>query len=113
MLKYRYVVNKGGLLMQEIIKPFESSLFDKNIKDIGIDMFEVGIDSLLQEGPLKDIPIVGTVVKAGQFVYNLYDRNLLNQTLVFIQQFNANTIDPEKLRKYKESNEGVNISRND
>ncbi len=96
--------------MQEIIKPFERSLFDKNIKDIGIDMFEVGIDSFLQEGPIKDIPIVGSVVRAGKFVYNIYDRNLLRQTLVFIQQFNNNIIDSKKLGKYRKSLED-NVSK--
>lgn len=89
--------------MQEIIKPFEKSLFDKNIKDIGIDMFEIGIDSFLEEGLIKDIPIVGSIVKTGQFIYNLYDRNLLKQTLVFIQQFNNRTIDMKKLEDYRKS----------
>ncbi|MCQ2026633.1 hypothetical protein [Clostridium butyricum] len=89
--------------MQEIIKPFRESLFDKNLTDIGIDMLEVGIDNLLQEGLAKNIPIVGSIVKVGQFVYNIYDRNLLKQTLVFIRHFNNNTIDSEKVKKYKES----------
>lgn len=89
--------------MEEIIKPFEKSLFDNNIKDVGIDMLEVGIDSFLKEGPIKDIPLVGSIVKTGQFVYNLYDRNLLKQTLVFIQQFNNNTINTVKLEEYRES----------
>lgn len=89
--------------MEEIIKPFEKSLFDNNIRDIGIDMIEVGIDSFLQEGPIKDIPIVGNIVKAGQFVYNIYDRNLLRQTLVFIQQFNNNKVDSDKLNDYRET----------
>ncbi|WP_455810063.1 hypothetical protein [Clostridium butyricum] len=89
--------------MKEIIRPFENSLFDSNVKDIGIDMLEFGIDSILQEGLLKDFPLIGNIAKAGQFVYNLYDRNLLRQTLVFIQQFNNNAIDSEKLECYRES----------
>ncbi|WP_238948835.1 hypothetical protein [Clostridium sp. YIM B02569] len=89
--------------MEEIIKPFKKSLFDNNIKEICINISEVGIDSFLQEGLIKDIPIVSTIVKLGQFAYNVYDRNLLRQTFVFIKQFNNNSVEPEKLEKYKES----------
>lgn len=89
--------------MIEIIEPFEKTLFDSNIKDIGIDIIETGIDSLLKDDAIKDYPIVGSVVKVGQFIYNLYDRNLLKQTLIFIKEFNNNTIDSDKLQRYKDA----------
>ncbi|ALB46236.1 hypothetical protein [Clostridium beijerinckii] len=89
--------------MEKIIKPFEKSLFDDSLVDIGTDMIEVGIDSLLEDGLLKDVPIVGTVFKTGKLIYNLYDRNLLRQTLIFIQEFNKGIISYEKLKEYRSS----------
>ena len=40
-----------------------------------------------------------SVLKIGK---NVYDRNLLKQTLTFINEFNNNTIGNEKIYKYKE-----------
>lgn len=89
--------------MEEIIKPFEKSLFDDSLIDVGTDMIEIGIDSILQDDILKDIPIAGNVFKTGKFIYNLHDRSLLRQTLIFIQEFNKGTIETEKLKKYRSS----------
>lgn len=76
--------------MNELVPAFEISLFDSPIMDIGMEFAEIGIDAVLNDGLLKDIPIVSTVVGLGKFVQNIYDRNLLRQTLVFIKEFNCN-----------------------
>lgn len=47
--------------MEKIIKSFKKSLFDDFLVDIGTDMIEVDIDSLLEEGLLKGIPIAGNI----------------------------------------------------
>ena len=87
--------------MEKIVPAFKNSLFEK-LDDIGMEIAEVGIDSILDEGLLKEIPIVSTfrgIIKIG---YNLHDRHLLKQSLAFIQSFNNKTISEEKLSKYKE-----------
>ena len=86
--------------MDKIIPSFQKSLFDDN-NDFLEDILEFGIDSVLEEGLLKDIPIVGFLVGTKNVVQNLQDRNLLNQTLQFIKEFNSGNIDEEKLSKYK------------
>ena len=53
--------------MNELVPAFENSLFETSIIDIGIDYLELGTDSVLQEGLLKDIPIVGTLIGVGKF----------------------------------------------
>lgn len=76
--------------MNELVPVFETSLFDSPIMDIEIEFAEIGIDAVLNDGLLKDIPIVSTVVGLGKFAQNIYDRNLLRQTLMFIKEFNCN-----------------------
>lgn len=87
--------------MDKIIPSFSSSLFDGSKDSIG-DIVEIGIDSLLDDGLFKDIPIVNMLVGVKNTYQNIHDRNLLKQTLAFIKQFNSGTIDQNKLVKYKE-----------
>lgn len=87
--------------MDKIVPSFQKSLFDGS-KDFIEDIAEVGIDSVLEEGLLKEIPIVGFLIGTKNVVQNLQDRNLLNQTLQFIKEFNSGSIDTRKLSKYKE-----------
>ena len=87
--------------MDKIIPSFSTSLFDGSKDSIG-DIVEIGIDSLLDDGLFKDIPIVNMLVGVKNTYQNIHDRNLLKQTLAFIKQFNSGTIDQNKLIKYKE-----------
>ena len=87
--------------MDKIIPSFSSSLFDGSKDSIG-DIVEIGIDSLLDDGLFKDVPIVNMLVGVKNTYQNIHDRNLLKQTLAFIKQFNSGTIDQNKLVKYKE-----------
>lgn len=87
--------------MDKIVPSFSSSLFDGS-KDSLSNIVELGIDSLLDEGLIKDIPIVSLLVGVKNTYQNIHDRNLLRQTLAFIKQFNQGTINQEKLAKYKE-----------
>ena len=86
--------------MDKLVPSFKQSLFDSNLGEIGIDIAEVGIDTLIADGVFSEIPIVKTIVGLGKFVQNIHDRNLLQQTLTFIQTFNGNT-NSEKVRRYK------------
>lgn len=87
--------------MNELIPSFEKSLFDSSLTDCGIDFLELSIDSVLQDGLLKDIPIVGTIVNMGKFAQNVHDRNLLRQTLTFINEFNNGKFSPDEVEKHR------------
>lgn len=57
-----------------------------------MNLTELEIDSILDDGLLKDVPIVGLLVVVKNTTQNIHDRNLLRQTLKFIQKFNSGTI---------------------
>lgn len=87
--------------MDKIIPSFASSLFDGSKDSIG-DITELGIDSLLDDGVFKDLPIVSMLVGVKNTYQNIHGRNLLKQTLTFIKQFNSGSINQEKLNKYRD-----------
>lgn len=88
--------------MDKIVPAFETTLFDSTLSDACVDIAELGIDSLLDDGVFKSVPIVSVLVGIGKTAQNLHDRNLLKQTIKFINTFNEKSISPDKLKKYKE-----------
>lgn len=88
--------------MDKIVPSFRESLFNSATETI-MELSELGIDSMLDDGLFKDIPIVNFLVGVKNTAQNIHDRNLLKQTLEFIQEFNSGIIKKEKLQKYKES----------
>ena len=86
--------------MDKLTEDFEKSVFN-NSKEVLEDYIEVGIDSFINDGILKDIPIVKSIVSVLNIGKNVHDRNLLRQTLVFIKEFNSGNISKDKLVAYK------------
>lgn len=72
-----------------------------NIQEIGFDFVEVGLDQITENELIKEIPIVGTVVKLGKSVIAIKDRHLLKKTLVFVTEINNGTISKKKLEAHK------------
>lgn len=86
--------------MDKLTNDFEKSLFNDSI-DIIEDYTEIGIDSFIEEGILKEIPFVRSIVSMLKIGKNIHDRNLLKQTLTFIKEFNSGNISKGKLIAYK------------
>lgn len=80
--------------MDKIIPTFETTLFDSSLADTFVDIAELGIDSVLDDGLLKNIPIANLLIGVGKTAQNIHDRNLLRHTLKFIRTFHENTISP-------------------
>ena len=77
-------------------------LLGDSLGDTGTDLAEIAIDSVLKDGALKDVPIVGAIVGFCKLGISIRERNLLKQTLEFINSFNAGAIDPIRLEKYRD-----------
>ncbi len=87
--------------MDKIVPAFETTLFDPTLSDACSELAEMGIDSLLDEGICKSIPVVSLLIGIGKTAQNIHDRNLLKQTIKFINTFNEKTISPAKIEKYR------------
>ena len=60
----------------------------KNIVPVSVEFLENGIDELISNDALRDIPIlnsIGAVIRIGK---DLHERNLLKQTSAFLSEFN-------------------------
>lgn len=87
--------------MKSIIPSFRESLFVDNT-DILIDISEYTIDNLIEmSDTLTDFPIIKTISATLKGFHNIYDRNLLKNTLVFIQELNSGEINRDKYIAYK------------
>ena len=78
--------------MDKLLIDFKDSVFEDNIEIVN-DYAEIGIDSFIEEGILKEIPVVNTIVSGLKIAKNIYDRNLLKQTLAFLNEANINNVD--------------------
>ena len=87
--------------MDKLVPAFETTLFDPTLSDACSEMAELGIDSLLDESIYKSLPVVSLLVGIGKTAQNIHDRNLLKQTIKFINTFNEKSISPEKIKKYR------------
>jgi hypothetical protein len=68
---------------------FNITLTDSNLENLGIDISELAIDSVLQDGLLKDIPIVGTIINLSKFGANIHDRLFLKKLLSFLNKLES------------------------
>lgn len=90
------------IIMEKVILPFKDSIFS-GVADSLPDIVEVGIDSILEDGVVKDLPIVGTLMGVKNAFQNIRERNLLKQTVAFIKELNNETLDEKKKQKYKQN----------
>lgn len=83
-----------------LIPSFKESIFS-NVADIAIDLSEVGIDSCLESGIIKDIPFVNVFYKLGNIAVSIRERHFLQKTLVFIQEINDGKVSDEDRDQHK------------
>lgn len=75
------------------------SIFAEEFTPIGVDIVEVGIDSLLESETLKNIPIVQTVLGLAKVSLAIRDRYFLKKILIFIKALNQGNAKPEEIEK--------------
>lgn len=88
--------------MDELVPAFKQSIFNESLVDDVVSIAEIGIDSILSEGLLRNLPFFSLVLGASRTIKNIQERNLLKNTAIFINEVNSHRIDEEKLQKYKE-----------
>lgn len=98
--------NDNHLESSSIIHPIDSvmkSIFLENSISLGMDVAEIGIDSLLKTEEFKQIPIVKTVHSLAKISLAIRDRYLLKKVLVFINALNQGNAKAEEIEKRKKA----------
>lgn len=67
-------------------KDLLNSVTSEKLSEIAVDGAELAIDSILHEGLLKDIPIVGTIYKIGRASIGVREAIFTKKVLKFLQE---------------------------
>lgn len=87
-----------------ILNSLQESIFRPDVSDLKdslLEYSELAIDSVMEDGILKDIPILGTIASLCKTGINIHDRHLLKQTALFLVSVNDGTIPPETIIEHK------------
>lgn len=87
--------------MNEIVPEFNNSLVIDSSDIVG-DYLELGIDSILENDSLKEIPIIKTFISVGKITKSIRERNLIKNLVIFINELNRGKINKEKLSRHRE-----------
>lgn len=87
--------------MNEIVPGFNDSLVIDSSDIVG-DYLELGIDSILENDSLNEIPIIKTFISVGKITKSIRERNLIKNLAIFINELNSGKINKEKLSRHRE-----------
>ena len=71
---------KSDKLHDQIVE----SIYSPKLNEIGYDIAEVAFDAMLEDGILKDLPIIGTIVKVFKGVMDIRDRIFVAKVAKFL-----------------------------
>jgi len=80
--------------IKKLSNSLEETLKDSDLQNVTIELAETFTDTLLNEGLLRDIPIIGTIVGLTKATISLNDRLLIKKLIYFISELKD--IDVEK-----------------
>jgi len=83
--------------VKKLSNSLEQTLKDSDLQNVTVDLAESFSDALLNDGLLKDIPIIGTIVGLTKTAISLNDRLLIKKLIYFISELND--IDKKKREK--------------
>ena len=76
--------------------PLISALTDPAAEDLGANIAELSLDSLLDEGLLKDIPTIGAIVKLFKIGSTIHDKLFLKKVLMFMKGLKDVSVDKRR-----------------
>ena len=87
--------------MKEIDKSLTETIRNSNLQNVTTDLAEVLLDSMLDEGIIKEIPILGSIFGLGKTVSTIKDALFLKKTIHFLTKLKD--IPTEQRRKMIDS----------
>lgn len=77
--------------LTEISDSLETTLRDSDLQSISRDMAELLVDSFIEDGLLKDIPVLGTLLNVRKFTSSIKDRLFVKKLLYFLSELTNTT----------------------
>lgn len=85
---------------QDLVISFDNSISDK-AASIAADLAEVSLDAVLDDGLLKDVPIISTVIGLYNIGHSVKERQYIRKFASFIERFNKGIVSEEQRDYYK------------
>ncbi len=83
------------------VQAFKDTMCNATVDSLA-DIAEISLDSLLEDGIIKDIPAVGFLVRMGQGITSIKNAITAKRILVFVQQVRTNSISDGALQRHIE-----------
>lgn len=80
---------------------FGNSLTEEVADCVG-EFAELGLDSIMEEGLLKDIPFISTAISIYRIGNTIHDRQYVKKLAIFIDEINKSVADETRLKVYRE-----------
>lgn len=85
----------------DIVKSAAKTLFNDDVKDLSMDVIEMGLDSMIDNDILKELPFVKTVCAVTKTSIAIRERFLIKKFVNFIKTFNDYNVDESEVTKRK------------
>ncbi len=82
----------GTSLIQTIISP--------ELGGVMADFGEIVLDSVMKDGILKDLPVIGTIVGISKAAISMRDKIFVEKTLLFLREISDTTDEEEKRKEF-------------
>lgn len=90
---------------ENLVGSLEDSLTENMFDTVG-DLAEVGLDAVMDDGILKDIPILSTVVGLYRIGHTIRERHTIKQLALFVAELNKGCADKNKKNRILEKLNG-------
>lgn len=88
-------------MSEELSVAFSDSL-NEEITGTLLDLSEIGLDGIMEDGVLKDIPLLRTVMAIYKIGSSIKERHNLKKLVVFLNELNKGIGSEEQRREYQE-----------
>lgn len=86
---------------ENLVVSLEDSLTE-NLFDTVADLTEVGLDAVMDEGLLKEIPLLSTVAGIYKIGHTIKERHTIKQLALFVTELNKGCVDKNKKNRILE-----------
>lgn len=90
---------------ENLVVSLEDSLTE-NLLDTVADLTEVGLDAVMDEGILKEIPLLSTVAGIYKIGHTIKERHTIKQLALFVTELNKGCVDKNKKNRILEKLNG-------
>lgn len=84
-------------IIDQLSSSFEETLKDTDLQNVSIGLAEVLTDSILKDGLLRDLPVIGTVVGLGKSTIKITDVLFLKKIISFLSELEKISVKDRKV----------------